>query len=104
MAIDEESRHRLYGRLQEVLGAEEATILIEHLPPVGWADVAAKRDLDVLAERNRLEHDTLEQRMTAAWRAEIIQQTRTMILAMITIMTTGVVAVGSLAFAAAHLV
>jgi hypothetical protein len=49
MAISEESRHHLYVRLEKVLGAEEATTLMEHLPPVGWADVATKRDLDALA-------------------------------------------------------
>ena len=48
MTISEESRHRLYLRLEEVLGSEEATVLMEHLPPVGWADVATKRDLDYL--------------------------------------------------------
>ena len=50
MAITEESRHRLYQRLEEVLGPEQATTLMEHLPPAGWADVATKRDLDHLAE------------------------------------------------------
>ena len=40
MAISEESRHHLYLPLKAVLGAEEATTLMEHLPPVGWADVA----------------------------------------------------------------
>jgi hypothetical protein len=49
MAISEESRHHLYVRLEKVLGAEEATTLMEHLPPVGWADVATKRDLDAFA-------------------------------------------------------
>lgn len=49
MAISEESRHHLYVRLEKVLGADEATTLMEHLPPVGWADVATKRDLDALA-------------------------------------------------------
>jgi glutathione S-transferase len=56
VAISEESRHHLYQRLEQVLGPAEATVLMEHLPPVGWADVATKRDLDVLEER-------LEQRM-----------------------------------------
>ena len=125
MAIDERARHRLYERLEAVLGPDEAAILMEHLPPVGWADVATKRDLDalavatkrdldafqeanrgehqVLAETFRLEHEVLEQRMMAAWRADLLQQTRTMILAMITTMTTAVLAVGGLAFAAARL-
>jgi hypothetical protein len=49
MAISEESRHHLYIRLEEILGAEEATTLMEYLPPGGWADVATKRDLDALA-------------------------------------------------------
>jgi hypothetical protein len=48
MAISEESRHHLYLRLEQVLGPQEAATLMEHLPPVGWADVATKRDLDVL--------------------------------------------------------
>ena len=51
MAISEESRHHLYQRLEQVLGTREATVLIEHLPPVGWADVATKRDLDALEGR-----------------------------------------------------
>ena len=92
MAIDERARHRLYDRLEAVLGPEEATILMEHLPPVGWVDVATKRDLDALGHR-----------MEAAWRAEINQQTRTMILAMITVVTTVVLAVAGLAFAAVRL-
>ena len=49
--MSEESRHHLYQRLEQVLGPKEATVLMEHLPPVGWADVATKRDLDVLATR-----------------------------------------------------
>ena len=48
MAIDERSRHALYLRLEHVLGRDEAETLMEHLPPVGWADVATRRDLDVL--------------------------------------------------------
>ena len=46
MAINERARHELYLRLEQQLGAEAASTLMEHLPPVGWADVATKRDLD----------------------------------------------------------
>jgi hypothetical protein len=46
--ITEETRYRLYQRLEAVLGSEEASILMEHLPPAGWADVATKQDLQLL--------------------------------------------------------
>ena len=62
MAIDERSRHELYVRLERVLGPEAASTLMEHLPPVGWADVATKRDLDVLAERMDSRFAQMEQR------------------------------------------
>jgi hypothetical protein len=48
VTISEASRHALHMRLAEVLGPEEAVALMEYLPPVGWADVATKRDLDHL--------------------------------------------------------
>ncbi|HYA67394.1 MAG TPA: hypothetical protein VED63_01565 [Acidimicrobiales bacterium] len=51
MAVGEEDRYRLYQRLEEVLGRSEATVLMEHLPPVGWAAVATKADLAALEER-----------------------------------------------------
>jgi hypothetical protein len=60
MAISEESRHHLYLRLEQVLGPEEAATLMEHLPPVGWADVATKRDIDALAVATKRDIDALE--------------------------------------------
>jgi len=51
MVVDERSRHELYRRLEEVLGPEAATTLIEHLPPVGWGDVATRHDLAALEQR-----------------------------------------------------
>jgi hypothetical protein len=61
-------------RLEEALGADAATTLMEHLPPTGWADVATKRDLDALAvamkgdlrgfeERVDLRFEALEEHM-----------------------------------------
>lgn len=49
MAMSVEARDQLHQRLKEELGPEEALTFMEHMPPVGWADVATKRDLDALA-------------------------------------------------------
>jgi hypothetical protein len=50
-SITEESRKQLYDRLEETLGKTEANTLMEHLPPVGWADVARRSDLEGLERR-----------------------------------------------------
>ena len=50
MAITEESKRELYQHLQETMGKERATTLMDHLPPVGWADVATRQDLAHLRE------------------------------------------------------
>ena len=47
MSITNEARYHLQERANEVLGEKEGTTLMELLPPVGWADVATKSDLDV---------------------------------------------------------
>jgi hypothetical protein len=47
MAEDEQKlRRSLHDRLEAALGADEAALLMEYLPPVGWADIATKTDLD----------------------------------------------------------
>lgn len=51
MAITEEDRYELFKALEEVLGRDRASTLMEHLPPVGWADVATTRDLEHLEAR-----------------------------------------------------
>jgi hypothetical protein len=49
MSISEADRHQLIRLLSEAITPEGAALLMEHLPPVGWADVATKRDVDALA-------------------------------------------------------
>lgn len=83
MAITEESRHRLYQRLGEVLGEEQATTLMEHLPPVGWADVATKRDLDVLRTELRLEFAAFREEMRVELHKSLQRMTVGMFASMI---------------------
>ncbi len=50
MAITEESRQDLFQLFESTYGREGALLIMEYLPPVGWADVATKRDLDAQTE------------------------------------------------------
>jgi hypothetical protein len=93
MVLDERSRHELHLKLEEVLGPEQAATLMEMLPPVGWADVATKRDLDQIEQRMDLrfevvytKFDAVLDRIDAAeqrLRAEFSNQTRNMAIGMI---------------------
>jgi len=89
MAISEEARHKLYSRLEEVLGRSEATVLMEHLPPVGWADVATRRDVDALEERVELRLDARFTQMTATLEREMRLLTWRFIVALLTALSIG---------------
>lgn len=55
MAISERDRYELHQWLVDSAGEQVAETLMAHLPPVGWADVATKRDLEHLGDVLRLE-------------------------------------------------
>lgn len=65
MAISEQDRHHLHIALDEALGPQEASVLMSHLPPVGWADVATKSDLAELEARLDLRFGITEQTLRA---------------------------------------
>jgi hypothetical protein len=48
LTISEALRHQMYQRLVDTFGPEVGDALMEHLPPTGWADVATKRDVDMV--------------------------------------------------------
>ncbi len=50
MAIDEARRYELHEAARRTLGDVPGDTLMEMLPPVGWADVATKRDLALMKD------------------------------------------------------
>ena len=76
-----------------MLGPEEANILMEHLPPVGWADVATKHDLDHLAQVMERRFELLESRLEARLQAGFNRMMVTTISAMIAISAVLVAAI-----------
>ena len=46
MTITQDNRHDMHSVLIDKLGRESATTLMELLPPVGWADVARRSDVE----------------------------------------------------------
>jgi hypothetical protein len=60
MSITEASRFQLRTAIGQILSEEAADTLMELLPPVGWADVATKTDLQHL--RDELKADMLNLR------------------------------------------
>lgn len=55
MSTNDKARLELHRRLDSVLGAEEASTLMSHLPPVTWDQVATKEDLRALEANLRAE-------------------------------------------------
>ena len=66
MSITNEDRYNLQTKANDLLGRKEGATLMELLPPVGWADVATKRDLDQLEERVDQRFDGLAQTIRTA--------------------------------------
>ena len=41
----DDDRRRLYDALEQSIGHDPAAILMAHLPPVGWVELATKGDI-----------------------------------------------------------
>ena len=83
MSITEASRFQLRTAIGQILSEEAADTLMELLPPVGWADVATKPDIQHL--RDELKGDMLNLQLTIEVnvRKLIHEQTKWLITTMI---------------------
>ena len=102
MTISETTRREMHARLVDVLGTEAADTLMEFLPPVGWADVATRYDVETHQAMTRHDIETsaakletklveLEARITD----KLNQQTRTLLLGVSAMMAATVSAVST---------
>ncbi|MFI0461627.1 MAG: hypothetical protein ACH36C_06210 [Ilumatobacteraceae bacterium] len=110
MSITEASRFQLRTAMGQILNEEAADTLMELLPPVGWADVATKSDLQHLRDelkgdiqhlRDELKADMLNLQLTIEITIEkrIHEQTKwliTTMIAMNTVMLAASVALSKL--------
>ena len=77
MAITEQSRHRLRTYLEETMGEEQASAMMDHLLPVGWTDLATSAEvaeLDGATKRQFAELDVATKREFAAVRGEMTHE------------------------------
>jgi hypothetical protein len=65
MSVDEARRLLRHDAARDAWGAEAALVLMEMLPPTGWADVATKRDLDALEARTDARFARIDARFDA---------------------------------------
>jgi hypothetical protein len=87
MAVDEQKlRISLHQRLEAALGAEEAALLMDYLPRVGWADIARRSDIDTI----RVEMSTFRSEIRAELRAEIANLKSSLLMWMIPTMLASV--------------
>ena len=63
MELDESHRRELLDSLAATLGDRPAATLMAHLPPVGWADVATKHDLNELERRIDMRFEVVDHRL-----------------------------------------
>lgn len=92
MATNDKARLELHRRLESVLGAEEASTLMSHLPPVTWDQVATKDDLRALEANLRAEISVSASALRAEM-AELRSEVRTEMADLRTEVRTGLAGV-----------
>jgi hypothetical protein len=63
MSVSEYERTQLFRWFEEHMGKERASTMMALVPPLGWGDVATRRDLEHLEARLNVRIDAVEARM-----------------------------------------
>jgi len=98
MSVEESERHLLHERAAQALGVEAAAVLMSHLPPAGWAELARRSDVehgtallraDLRGEMAGLRTDLKSELagLRADLRGEMVTQTRWMV-SVLTVLAT----------------
>ncbi|MBU6242086.1 MAG: hypothetical protein KJS66_09895 [Acidobacteria bacterium] len=66
MTISESARYEMHTGLRNRLGEPVADMLMEHLPPSGWSDLAEKSDVEHLRNEVNKRLDSLVHGVWAA--------------------------------------
>lgn len=66
MTTSDHDRRELFQTLEATLGRNAADIMMDHLPPHGWNNLATRDDLELFAEKLRHEFSQAMNRQT--WR------------------------------------
>ena len=90
MAVGERDRRELQEALVGTIGPGPADTQLGYLPPVGWADVATKRDLDHFATQLRLEMAEMKAEILQAMNAQLRWLVGLVVLVILTVVGTGV--------------
>jgi hypothetical protein len=105
MSVTEYERNQLVVWFEEHMGKELAATMMSLLPPVGWGDVATKRDLDHVAERLDSKIDRVAERLDnridrvaeqMATKADLHDLQKTVVTWILTAQATVVAAIGLL--------
>ena len=83
MSITEASRFQLRTAIGQILSEEAADTLMELLPPVGWADIATKTDLQHLRDELKADIQALQLSIETTLEKRLHEQTKWFITTMI---------------------
>jgi hypothetical protein len=85
VSITEASRFQLRTAIGQILSEEAADTLMELLPPVGWADVSTKTDLQHLRAELKADIQALQLSFETTLEKRLHEQTKWFITTMIAI-------------------